>query len=67
MCQQFTNASGYFSSRLFPKPEFEIHSDRILDIVRKTVVLLSVQPNHQIWLTFNKCLTYKDQHFIKVL
>ena len=67
MCQQFTNASGYFSSRLFPKPEFEIHSDRILDIVKKTVVLISVQPNHQIWLTFNKFVTYKDQHFIKVL
>ncbi|XP_046456998.1 uncharacterized protein LOC124204036 isoform X2 [Daphnia pulex] len=66
VCQQFTNASGKFSSRIFPKPAFEIHPDRVPDAVRKTAVLISVQPGHQIWLTFNKFVTYKDKHFIKV-
>jgi hypothetical protein len=30
-------------------------------------VLVSVQPDHQIWLSFNKFVTYKDKHFIKVM
>jgi hypothetical protein len=30
-------------------------------------VLISVQPDHQIWLTFNKFVIYKDKHFIKVM
>ncbi|EFX72247.1 hypothetical protein DAPPUDRAFT_227615 [Daphnia pulex] len=66
VCQQFTNASGKFSSRISPKPTFEIHPDRVPDAVRKTAVLISVQTDHQIWLTFNKFVTYKDKHFIKV-
>ncbi|KAI9558831.1 hypothetical protein GHT06_015620 [Daphnia sinensis] len=66
MCQQFTDTSGEFSSLKIPKPANEISSDRISDIVRKTVVLISVQPNHQIWLTFKKCVTFENKHFVKI-
>ncbi|KZR98235.1 Uncharacterized protein APZ42_006443 [Daphnia magna] len=42
MCQQFTNSSGNFSSLIIPKPAYEISSDRMSDIVRKTAVLISI-------------------------
>ncbi|KAK4009919.1 hypothetical protein OUZ56_019062 [Daphnia magna] len=66
MCQQFTNSSGNFSSLIIPKPVNEIRSDRMSDIVRKTAVLISVEPNHQIWLTFEKCVTSENKHFVKI-
>lgn len=66
MCQQFTNASSRFSSRIFPKTAFEIHPDRVPDAFRKTAVLISVQPNQQIWLTLKKFVTHKDKHFVNV-
>ncbi|KZS17538.1 Uncharacterized protein APZ42_016398 [Daphnia magna] len=66
MCQQFTNSSGNFSSLIIPKPANEISSDRMSDIVRKTAVLISVEPNHQIWLTFEKCVTFENKHFVKI-
>ncbi|KAK4011028.1 hypothetical protein OUZ56_020148 [Daphnia magna] len=66
MCQQFTNSSGNFSSLIIPKPANEISSDRMSDIVRKTAVLISVEPNHQIWLTFEKCVTFGNKHFVKI-
>ena len=67
MCQEISSASNHFSSQIFPKPALEIHSERVPDVVRKTAVLISVERNHQIWLTFNKFDTYKDKHFVKVL
>ncbi|KAK4011020.1 hypothetical protein OUZ56_020140 [Daphnia magna] len=66
MCQQFTNSSGNFSSLIIPKPAYEIRSDRMSDIVRKTAVLISVEPNHQIWLTFEKCVIFENKHFVKI-
>ncbi|XP_057365041.1 uncharacterized protein LOC130685734 [Daphnia carinata] len=66
MCQQFTNSSGNFSSLIIPKPANEIHSDRMSDVVRKTTVLISVEPTHQIWLTFEKYLTFENMHFVKI-
>ncbi|KZR97458.1 Uncharacterized protein APZ42_007659, partial [Daphnia magna] len=66
MCQQFTNSSGNFSSLIIPKPANEISSDRMSDIVRKTAVLISVEHNHQIWLTFEKCVTFGNKHFVKI-
>jgi hypothetical protein len=66
VCQHFTNSSGSFSSITFPKPANEIHSERDFDAARKNSVLISVQPNHKIWLAFEKCVTFENQHFVNV-
>ena len=65
-CEQLTNPSGHISSVIFPKPAAGIHSDRIFEAVRKTIVLISVQINHQIWLSFDKFTTVDDREFLKV-
>ncbi|XP_046645173.1 CUB and sushi domain-containing protein 3-like isoform X1 [Daphnia pulicaria] len=66
VCQHFTNSSGSFSSITFPKPANEIHSERDFDAARKNSVLISVQPNHKIWLAFEKCVTFENQHFVNI-
>lgn len=66
-CQHFTNSSGNFSSLTFPKPANVIDSERDFDAARKTTVLISVQPNQQIWLAFEKCVTFEKQHFVNVI
>jgi hypothetical protein len=67
MCQHLTDSSGNFSSRAVPKPASEIHSERAFDATLKTTVLISVQPNQQIWLTFKKCVTLEQRHFVNVI
>ncbi|EFX82885.1 hypothetical protein DAPPUDRAFT_240714 [Daphnia pulex] len=66
MCQHLTDSSGNFSSQLVPKPADDIHSERAFDATLKTTVLISVQPNQQIWLTFKKCVTLEHQHFVNI-
>ncbi len=68
-CQHFTNSCGNFSSLTFPKPANEIDSERDFDAARKTTVLISVSHshNHQIWLAFEKCITFEKQHFVNFL
>jgi hypothetical protein len=66
LCEHLTSPSGHFPSQMFSKPAFGIHSDRTSDAFRETIVLISVQPNHQIWLTFDKFATYNDVHFVNV-
>jgi hypothetical protein len=67
MCQHLTDSSGNFSSQRVPKPADDIHSERVFDATLKTTVLISVQPNQQIWLTFKKCVTLEHQHFVNVI
>ena len=66
ICKQLTYPSGYIYSEILSKPATQIHSDRILDVVWKTIFLISVKPNHQIWLTFDKFATVKDRGFLTV-
>ncbi|XP_059351846.1 uncharacterized protein LOC130690021 [Daphnia carinata] len=65
-CKQLTNPSGNFSSQKFHMPSYEIHPDKIFDTVRNTKVLISVQPTHHIWLTFNRFNTFQGEHIVKV-
>ncbi|XP_046458939.1 enteropeptidase-like [Daphnia pulex] len=66
MCQHLTDSSGNFSSQLVPRPADDIHWERTFDATLKTTVLISVQPNQQIWLTFKKCFTLEHQHFVNI-
>ncbi|XP_046457252.1 uncharacterized protein LOC124204252 [Daphnia pulex] len=65
-CVQLTNPSGNFISQPFLKPAVDIHWERLPDAVRKSSVLITVQPNHQIWLTFGKFVTFENQNFVKI-
>ncbi|XP_046637860.1 uncharacterized protein LOC124316144 isoform X2 [Daphnia pulicaria] len=66
MCQHLTDSSGNFSSQRVPKPADDIHSERAFDATLKTTVLISVQPNQQIWLTLKKCVTLEQRHFVNI-
>ncbi|XP_046648599.1 tolloid-like protein 2 isoform X1 [Daphnia pulicaria] len=66
-CEYLTNPSGHFSSDIFPKPAVDVmHPERILAAVRKTIVLISVQRSHQIWLSFDRFTTVNNTDFLKV-
>lgn len=65
-CEQLTNPSGYISSTVLSKPATGIHSDRYSEPVRKTIILISVQPNHQIWLKFDKFNTFQNRDFLEI-
>ncbi|KAI9558632.1 hypothetical protein GHT06_015420 [Daphnia sinensis] len=65
-CFQLTNPSGNFSSQKVHMLSYEIHRDKIAQTARNTKVLISVQPTHYIWLTFNKFNTFENQHIVNV-
>lgn len=70
-CGQITGDSGELTSIHFRAivdthgNEFNIHPSYQFGPARKTIVLITVQPNHIIWLHFKKFAT-EENHFIKV-
>ena len=52
-CLQTTSPSGHFGSLLPVVPENEV-TKTWPDPIRKSIVLISVKPNHIIWLDFDK-------------
>ncbi len=58
-CSELNDASGSF-------PSLTIDSDNVFkNAAQKTIVAISVQSNHIIWLSFSKFKT-KENHSVKV-
>jgi hypothetical protein len=64
-CSQLTGNFGRFSSAPVTPPNENIHKNHWMNLVRKSVVLITVQANHTIWLAFNKFRTTENR-FLKV-
>ncbi|KAI9558686.1 hypothetical protein GHT06_015475 [Daphnia sinensis] len=67
VCYQIRNGSGHLSSQVTSPNDvnsIRIHSNRETQW-SKSVFLISVQSDHQIWLSFTKFLT-PEYHFLKV-
>ncbi|EFX79238.1 hypothetical protein DAPPUDRAFT_245200 [Daphnia pulex] len=64
-CSQLTRNVGRFSSAPVTPPNENIHKNHWKNLVRKSVVLITVQANHIIWLAFNKFRTTENR-FLKV-
>ncbi|XP_046648597.1 CUB and sushi domain-containing protein 3-like isoform X5 [Daphnia pulicaria] len=64
-CSQLTGNFGRFSSTPVTPPNENIHKNHWMNLVRKSVVLITVQTNHTIWLAFYKFRTTENR-FLKV-
>ncbi|XP_032784265.2 cubilin-like [Daphnia magna] len=64
-CNQLTTSFGHIVSAPITKPDEDIHKNNLMHLVQKSIIAITVQANHTIWLAFNKFRT-KENHFLKV-